>query len=357
MQDTPLYQVEDLPVQQNRMFENSEMAKACPRGSVRLIQDEQTGLVYNADYDPSLLVYDQSYQNEQAYSRVFQHHLEEVVEIVYPFFNGKAIVEIGCGKGWFLEFLRGKGFSVVGVDPAYEGDSPHVIKSEFSSMPGMRAEGLVLRHTLEHIPDPLNFLISIAESNQNRGIIYIEVPCLEWIADKRAWFDVYYEHVNYFRLADLNAMFGTVLRKGQLFGGQYIYIVADLASLKRPKRNDMDCFSFPSDFQRGISKAVDILKGKGNRRAAVWGGASKGVLFPLFLSYRGFLPDFVIDINPAKQGKFLPATGLLVLAPETALGMMDRGDFIFVMNSNYLAEIKEYAGQRFQYYTVDNDEL
>jgi len=65
----------------------------------------------------------------------------------------------------------------------------------------------------------------------------------------------------------------------------------------------------------------------------------------------------VIDINPAKQGKFIPATGLLVSAPEKTLAMMERNDIIFVMNSNYFVEIREHAGQHFQYYKVDNDEL
>jgi hypothetical protein len=48
--------------------------------------------------------------------------------------------------------------------------------------------------------------------------------------DRRAqsWFDLFYEHVNYFRLDDLRRMFGTVHEAGHLFGGQYLYIVADL---------------------------------------------------------------------------------------------------------------------------------
>src|SRR3546814_9608010 len=61
--------------------------------------------------------------------------------------------------------------------------------------------------------------------------IYIEVPCFDWIVEHSAWFDVFYEHVNYFRLADLRAMFGTVHEAGHLFGGQYLYIVADLSTL------------------------------------------------------------------------------------------------------------------------------
>ena len=31
------------------------------------------------------------------------------------------IVEVGCGKGYFLEFLAAKGLSITGFDPTYAG--------------------------------------------------------------------------------------------------------------------------------------------------------------------------------------------------------------------------------------------
>ena len=91
----------------------------------------------------------------------------------------------------------------------------------------------LLRHVLEHIQDPVSFLAEIANANQG-GQIYIEVPCFDWILEHKAWFDLFYEHVNYFRLDDLRRMFGTVHEAGHLFGGQYLYVVADLASLRDP---------------------------------------------------------------------------------------------------------------------------
>ena len=63
--------------------------------------------------------------------------------------------------------------------------------------------------------------------------------------------------------------------------------------------------------------------------------------------------DAVIDVNPAKQGHFLPATGLNVLSPENALELYPAGTTVYVMNSNYLDEIKLMTGERFKFNPID----
>jgi hypothetical protein len=67
----------------------------------------------------------------------------------------------------------------------------------------------------------------------------------------------------------------------------------------------------------------------------------------------GLPVEAVIDVNPAKQGRFLPATGLEVLSPERALANLPSDAIIYVMNSNYLAEIKEMSQNKFNYIGVD----
>ena len=48
-----------------------------------------------------------------------------------------------------------------------------------------------------------------------------KVPCFDWICSKRAWFDIFYEHVNYFRLSDFGRIFGRLVHADRAFGGQY----------------------------------------------------------------------------------------------------------------------------------------
>lgn len=346
-----LYEQMQLPIFQNRMYDTEAEAKACPKGDMQLVEDQRTGLVYNVAFQPSLMEYDSSYQNEQALSPLFQEHLESVSCILERCMGRESIVEVGCGKGFFLEMLIRKGFDVTGFDPAYEGNNPKVMKHYFQSGVGIKADGLVLRHVLEHIQDPFDFLLQLTEANSGNGKIYIEVPCFDWICEHRAWFDIFYEHVNYFRIADFYRMFGTIVESGHLFGGQYLYVVAEISTLKIPEINSGDRVVFPNDFTRLIAEPSQ----SNSSQIAIWGGASKGVIFALLKARAGQLITTVIDINPAKQGKYVPATGLLVQAPHEAISGLKPGSTIYIMNSNYSEEIKNMSNNVFKYIEVDRE--
>ena len=346
-----LYEQAQLPVFQNRMYDTREEAVSCPMGDLQLVEDLTTGLVYNAAFNADLMIYDEHYQNEQGLSALFQRHLESVAQIVERAMGSEAIVEVGCGKGFFLELLLSKGVEVTGFDPTYEGANPQVVKKYFESGSGIQAKGLILRHVLEHIENPFEFLTRLAAANGGGGLIYIEVPCFAWICEHKAWFDLFYEHVNYFRISDFECMFGSVVESGHLFGGQYLYVVAELATLRAPQRDSRNAVSFPSDFVATIVEHEDPLADD----AAIWGGASKGVIFSLLKGRAGQRVGTVIDINPAKQGKYLPSTGLRVQSPAEALPSLRKGSTIYVMNSNYLEEIKKMSSNAFNYMAVDHE--
>lgn len=85
------------------------------------------------------------------------------------------------------------------------------------------------------------------------------------------------------------------------------------------------------------------------------GGASKGVVFALLRDRSGCPVSNVIDINPAKQGKYLAGTGLQVFSPEFALKTLPKNSTVYVMNLNYLKEIKQMTNNSFNYIGVDRD--
>jgi SAM-dependent methyltransferase len=346
-----LYRLPCVPVLQNRLYDTRDEALECPTGDVSLVQNLTTGLIYNEAFRPELVVYDSSYQNEQGVSRAFQNHLQQVLKIIEREMGKTNIVEVGCGKGLFLELLQKNGFEITGFDPTYEGNNPRVLRHFFEPGVGIQGKGLILRHVLEHIPDPVSFLENLHVANGGGGRVYIEVPCFDWICKHRNWLDVFYEHVNYFRLSDFDRIFGSVVESGRIFGGQYLYIVADLASVRRPVRDENEQFNFPSDFSVGIRKEDPYW----SPSAAVWGGASKGVIFSLMKERSGRPIKTIIDINPAKQGKYLPLSGLLVQAPEDALQSLPPMSTIYVMNSNYLEEIKCISNNKYNYITIDNE--
>ena len=111
----------------------------------------------------------------------------------------------------------------------------------------------------------------------------------------------------------------------------------------------------PGDFLAGLDRAVARIQSGNGRRPAVWGGASKGVIFSIYMQRAGVPIAEVIDINPAKQGRYLPVTGLRVSSPATAVGRLSPGDTVFVMNSNYLDEIRALSGDAYSYVAVDHE--
>jgi hypothetical protein len=341
--DRILFQESCYPLVQNRTYASPEEASLCSTGDIVIVQDHATGLIYNKAFDPNLILYDSCYNNEQSLSSRFQKHLNEVAGIIETKIGRNGVIEVGCGKGFFLELLLKKGFDVQGFDPTYTGTNPRVEKTFFK--PGIveQAEGLILRHVLEHVPNPVSFLRELSASNRGQGKIYIEVPCLDWISRNKTWQDIFYEHVNYFRKEDFLRIFDSVSEIGHLFDGQYLYVVADLNSIRTPQRDPGDNFEFPDDFTKSLTDT------KLDQPFGVWGAASKGVIFSLLKSRTGQNVDFVIDINEAKQGRFLPCTGLKVLSPSAAMESVSKGTTVYVMNPNYLREIE---GLNHGYFTL-----
>ncbi|RYE43229.1 MAG: methyltransferase domain-containing protein [Hyphomicrobiales bacterium] len=353
-----LLRIDGLPVLQNRVYSSANAARAASRGNMDLVQDDDAGFVRNRAFDPALMHYDADYQNEQGCSEVFQGHLDQVMQVLRGHLGARSLIEIGCGKGTFLNHLRAAGFDATGVDPAYEGDSPHVVKAPFTAELGLPPAGaIVLRHVLEHVEQPMGFLRAIADANGGRGTIYIEVPCLDWIRTHRAWFDIFYEHVNYFRPGDFHRMFGQVHEAGHLFGGQYQYVVAELASLRDPAScGPAERVDLSKEFMSGIVRCAALASATEGPKA-LWGASSKGVIFAHHLAQADVGFDMAIDINPVKQGRFMAGVGIPIVAPAAALERLSQGALVFVMNSNYFDEIAAQARGRFRLAKVDQDEL
>lgn len=227
-----LYAAQGLPVLQNRTYATLAEAEASPTGELELVQCGSCGFGYNARFDEGRMAYDDAYQNEQGHSGAFRGHLEQVGDIVIAAAGGgRSFLEIGCGKGTFLGLLKARGARVRGFDPAYEGNDPDVVREYFRTGSTTEpADVIVLRHTLEHVARPLEFLHAIAAANHQRGKIFIEVPDFDWIARHGAFWDLFYEHCNYFSRDTLCALFERP-QWHSLFEGQYQGIVADLGSL------------------------------------------------------------------------------------------------------------------------------
>lgn len=342
-----LYCAAGIPAMQNKLFSTRAEALAAPSASLKLCQDE-TGLVFNRCFDSAVVAYDDRYQNDQGHSPQFQRHLNEICELCSDYLASKEnlVVDIGCGKGGFVELLREKGVNAIGYDNAYQGSSSYIRKSFFSVDTHDQGDLLTLRHVLEHISSPWKFLDGIAAANGYQGLLYVEVPDLEWILEHRAYFDLFHEHVNYFRADDFLRRFGDgVIFQSKSFGGQYLSVVINLESVRKCRSSqalESDSGLQAAFEQLSEYEAMTYAAMAERYEIVIWGAAAKGVVFaakapPTIKSKI----THAIDINPSKQNHFMPLSGIEVVDPAMGVARLDPSSLVVIMNPNYEQEIRE----------------
>lgn len=356
--------LEAVPVHQNLTVETPREAAACPRGTIDLAFCEGCGFIFNARFEPGLLRYSPEYENSQCCSPGFRQYLDQVARHLVDRhgLRGKRVIEIGCGKGDVLALLCRLGVREgVGFDPAFEPErtalpaSVSVVRELYSERhAGQAADLFCCRHTLEHVGDPGNFIRQVRRAiGAQPSAVFFEVPDVRWILDSLAFWDVCYEHCNYFSAASLAHLFEVSGFDGvevtAAFGGQYLWIDAAPGSTDRrppgPAAAEVAelaraVAAFEHGYEQRMTEAREEIEDvrRLGRRAVVWGAGAKGVMFLNELQMRPETIEYVVDINPRKQGRFVPGTGQQIVAPAALREY--KPDTVLVMNPNYVGEVQ-----------------
>ena len=159
-----------MPIYCNRLCSTREEAFAGPKGDIRLGCCLFCGHVFNMAFQSYLMEYDQEYENSLHFSPRFQAYAESLAKRLIANYElyCKDIIEIGCGKGDFLELLCKLGKNRgIGFDPSFEKNriegnfdsNFQVINDYFSERhKEYPADLICCRHVLEHIQHPREFL-------------------------------------------------------------------------------------------------------------------------------------------------------------------------------------------------------
>lgn len=350
------------PIFLNRLESTREKALAAPLGDLAIFACDACGFVWNQAFDAARIVYDTEYENDQTHSAAFNTHLTAMADRVMAALPKDApidLLEIGCGQGVFIQALAKRAGarlrSAVGFDPAFRNvdllkDTRIKVFGQYFDADGLkcmdRPPNLVItRHTIEHVDDPVEFLRTIHKSLSGvTAPVFVETPDIEWILTRGEIQDLFYEHCSLFTSASLmtalqRAGFGRV-NVEHVFGGQYLWAQADMGGAVdgRPRTQEQPPAS--TDFVGERQQFVATWKRRireARGAVAVWGAGAKGVTFCFLVDPDGSAIDAVVDINPSKQQRFVPATGHSVVGPDA---LQDRGvNTVIVMNPNYRDEI------------------
>jgi SAM-dependent methyltransferase len=351
---TPILRRTQIPVNQNLPAESREAAASIPRGDLDLRRCGGCGLLFNAAFREELVSYGEAYENTQSASPMFSDYLDQLVDrLVASGLRGKHIVEIGCGKGDFLRRLcRAGGNTGVGYDTSYVGPDTDLggrvrfVKAYYGGPNAEQSDAVVCRHVIEHVEHPVRFLASLraAFGNDKGRRLYLETPALEWIVKGRVWWDLFYEHCCYFTEPALRNMLRLSgfrpIATERLFDGQYQWLEGRLADQPEPLEGE-DAQIAVETLREIDGQSLERWRAELGVRSnqggvAIWGAGAKGVTFVNLIDPTAAMLRFVVDINPAKQGRFVAGSAHQIVSPS-ALASGDVRD-VYVMNPNYIPE-------------------
>ena len=343
----------ETPVFQNALFANSKEAQDCTTGQLEMRHCISCGFAWNSAFDPKLIDYGTDYDNNNSLSTAFQAHLADRIEKIAAATPNKPLelLEIGCGQGDFLAQLverLGTVQRAVGFDPACratrkkEDIELHAAYFDLDAMQihGLMPDVVISRHTIEHIPQPIAFLSMLRTGlPEARPVqLFLETPTNDWILNKQAYHDLFYEHCSLFSPTSLSiALERAGFRPTELslcFGGQYLWVEALNAS-PTAVTTFQDAGANYIAHWRAFAEAAHSAGS-----VFIWGAGAKGATFAQLIDPEARLFDAVIDINPNKQGKFIGATGHPIRAPKS-LAESTAQTTILVMNSLYIDEIRK----------------
>lgn len=350
----------NVPVHQNLVINQQQSAIKINRGDLDLVVCEKCEFIFNQAFDITKLNYGEFYENTQTYSPYFSNYINDIIKyLVYEKkVQNSTIIEVGCGKGLFLKKLvevtewknTGYGFdpSYVGEETYFEGRLKYAKNYYNSDCAYIPADVIICRHVIEHIPNPLVLLRTVRQAliNSPNARVFFETPCVEWILRNQVIWDFFYEHCSYFTVNSLTTAFANSDFKVEtvkyIFKDQYLWLEARLGKQKEIIINTNNNIPvLANKFALAEQELQNIWKQKIKKltaegKIAIWGAGAKGVTLANLIDPDQQLISYVIDLNPKKQGHYLPGTGHPIVSYQQAASKGVKNAIL--MNPNYYEE-------------------
>ncbi len=346
---------------------------------LRVLVCTECWLVQTEDYTGVAELFDAEYAYFSSFSTTWLQHAERyVAEMVERFGlnTSSNVIEVAANDGYLLQYVTARGIPCLGVEPtastaaAARAKGITIVGEFFGSRlaqalvaQSKQADLTVANNVLAHVPDINDFVMGFAQLLKPQGVATFEFPHLMRLVEQTQFDTIYHEHFSYLSLTAVMRIFD---RNGlQVFDVQEIpthggslrvfaqrkdagkhKITAVVAALiAREAAAGMKTEQYYADFQQRANRIKhDLLtflieSRHQGKKVIAYGAAAKG---NTLLNYAGVRPDllpFVVDRNPAKQGKYMPGSRIPVVA-ESYLSEQ-KPDYILILPWNLRTEITE----------------
>ena len=366
----PFFQMFDVPTMDGALCRSADESMNWPIGDVSLVFCDSCAYIGNIDFNPEKIQYG-PYHFSLHHSAHFDEFVSQQVQRlldVYSLENGR-ILDLGCGAGDFLKsFANATHIDGLGIDPGIDESSEVIVngsklrlqKKLFEPADGVFEPDLIcVRHVVDALESPLGLMQSIRESIGDRDdcIVYCEVPnAMKYLANDVVW-NLVYEHRSWFTTRCLHQLFAAsgfeILSMYRCWSDEYLAIEARpslrssegdnaLRESTEVYRDVVGQFATSGIEQFRTWKERLAAWNQAGKKVAIWGAGARAITLLHQVDPDGTI-EWVVDINPHRQGMFLPRVPVQVRSPESLVEL--KPDVVLISNPAFAEEIEKQAAE------------
>jgi 2-polyprenyl-3-methyl-5-hydroxy-6-metoxy-1,4-benzoquinol methylase len=357
---------------------------------LRVMVCEQCWLVQTEDFSRADALFAADYAYFSSFSDTWLKHAHQYVHAMVKRFGLRAqstVVEIAANDGYLLQFVQQAGIPCLGIEPtagtarAARKKGLEIIEDFFGVklaqslvQEGHAADLIAANNVLAHVPDINDFVRGFTILLKPQGVATFEFPHLLKLVRENQFDTVYHEHYSYLSLISVETILSS--QGMQIFDvehlpthGGSLRVYAQRADLGKHEQSDRVANLLQeenaagmtgADFYAGLQEKAEQVKndlllflieaGRQGLSVAAYGAAAKGNTLLNFAGVRPDLVRYVVDRNPAKQGKFMPGSRIPIV--DEAHLRQNKPDRVLILPWNLCGEvmqqlsyIKEWGGQ------------
>lgn len=324
-------------------------------------------------------IFNSDYAYFSSFSTSWLAHAKSYTEMMIQRFgfNSKSqIIEIASNDGYLLQYFKEKNIPVLGIEPtantaaaAKEKGIESVVDffgvrlAKSLVKKNIKADLLLGNNVLAHVPDINDFVSGLKLLLKESGVITFEFPHLLQLIDKNQFDTIYHEHFSYFSLIAVKQIFEShglaifdvqeVSTHGgslRVFAKHDMYSAWEITAnveniLSKEKAFGLNDLKVYQKYQEKAEKVKNdftqfLINAKNEgKKVAGYGAAAKGNTLLNFAGIKKDLLNFVADISPHKQNKFLPGVHLPIYDEEKIKS--EKPDYIIILPWNLKDEISK----------------
>jgi SAM-dependent methyltransferase len=284
--------------------------------------------------------------------------------------EGKKIIEAGCGRGEFLSILKEFPVQALGIEHREDlvqiakdagltvwrqfTETENTILKSPDGKAGPPYHGFLSFNFLEHQPEPDKMLRCIWNNLEEDGVGLVTVPSLEYILEHNGYYELIRDHLAYYTFETLRSLMehnGFRVVEEEMVNRDTLSVIVrkkamtDKTAWERSAGIDIaGLVSSRQSINRQVNQLVNGLYEKG-KTLAVWGASHQGFTLAATTGL-GKGARYIMDSAPFKQGRFAPASHILIVAPDHFLE--EPVDAILIVAPGYTDEIAGIIREKYE---------